>query len=312
MRWLKKIFHPLIAFIGLQIVWILLVVFWIIWFLNRHKEFRELAERYRPELVGRSLDWLVLVEGLVLLVAVLIGIYVLFLYWRRQSELYRRQQDSISQVTHELKSPLASIQLHLETIRLRKPTPEKLERFLDIMLADTDRLNNLINNLLMVAKLEQRRRTVTYPAADFSEFLTNALEQKRLKLPEGGVLSYDIEPGIRVALDSEGFQTVLRNLYENAVLYSPDAPDIKVTLRRDGRQCKLTFQDKGIGIDTADQAKVFKMFYRVRNPGDSVRGTGLGLYIVKSVIVEHGGKISLQSEGKGKGCTFVILLPLAS
>jgi signal transduction histidine kinase len=311
MRWLKKIFHPLIAFIGLQIIWILLVVFWIIWFVNRHKEFRELAKQYQFEVVGHSLDWLVLVEGLVLLVAVLIGIYVLFLYWRRQSTLYRHQQDAITQITHELKSPLASIQLHLETIQLRKPPPDKQERFLDIMLSDTERLNNLINNLLLAAKLERRRRYSSYTAVDFSEFLSKVMEQKRLELPEGGVLNTSIEPGIKIAIDTEEFQTVLRNLYENALLYSTDAPDIRVELKRDGRQCHIVFQDKGVGIALEDQKKVFQKFYRVRRPGESVRGSGLGLYIVKSVVTEYGGKISLASDGHGKGCTFTITLPIA-
>ena len=94
--------------------------------------------------------------GLILLLVVLAGIYLLFIYWKRQYDLYRQQKNIISQVTHELKSPLASIQLHLETIRLRPLPPEKTEQFLDIMLDDVERLTHLISNLLMAAKLEQR------------------------------------------------------------------------------------------------------------------------------------------------------------
>ena len=126
----------------------------------------------------------------------------------------------MAQVTHELKSPLASIQLHLETIKLRKPPAEKLERFLDTMLADTDRLNNLISNLLMTAKLEHRARALHYPVIDLSEIVEQFIEQKRCKLPEGGSLTGEVEKGIKAAVDSDGLETVLRNLYENAVLYS--------------------------------------------------------------------------------------------
>ena len=179
MRWLRRLFNPLIAFICIQLVWILLVVFWVYWFVGRHKEFRTLAERYRPELLSQGFDWAVLVEGIILLVLVLAGVYVIFLYWRRQSELYNRQRDAISQVAHELKSPLASIQLHLETIRLRRPPQEKLERFLDTMLSDTERLNNQINNLLIAARLEQRRRRGNWQTIDFSAFVTRLMEQKR-------------------------------------------------------------------------------------------------------------------------------------
>jgi signal transduction histidine kinase len=121
----------------------------------------------------------------------------------------------------------------------------------------------------------------------------------------------DIEPGIQVAVDTEGMETALRNLFENAVLYSPAAPDIKVTLRTEGRNCRLDFTDHGMGIAKEDARKIFRMFYRVRQPGENIRGTGLGLYIVASVASEHGGKVRVTSEGLGRGCTFTITLPLA-
>lgn len=311
MRWFNKLFHPLIAFIGIQLAWILMVVFWIYWFVGRHKDFRQLAELYRPELAGR-LDWLVLAEGLVLLVVILAGVYVLFLVWRRQSALYRQQKNFISQVTHELKSPLASIQLHLETIRLRNPSPDKLERFLDTMLSDADRLHNLINNLLMTARLEDSRRSSQYPVIDFSAFVATYLERKRSKLPEGGSLTVEVENGLNVAVDTEGMEMVLRNLFENAVLYSPASPELRVKLSREGRCCRLTFQDNGIGIDPKNLKKIFRIFYRIRRPGENIRGSGLGLYIVKSIVAEHGGKVTAASDGHGKGSTFTIILPLAA
>ena len=113
MKWLKKIFDPLIAFIGIQVIWILVVVFWILWFVARHKELRELARRYHSDFSGPGFNWAVLTIGLVLLVMILAGIYIIFIYWRRQTRLYREQKEVTAQVTHELKSPLASIQLHL-------------------------------------------------------------------------------------------------------------------------------------------------------------------------------------------------------
>jgi signal transduction histidine kinase len=311
MKLLKRLFHPLIALIGIQLVWVLLVVFWIYWFVGRHQEIRELAERYQFDLAVHGHDWLVLVEGLVLLLVILAGVYVIFVYWKRQSDLVNQQKNIMSQVTHELKSPLASIKLHLETIKLRKPPADKLERFLDTMLADTDRLNNLISNLLMAAKLEHRGRTPRYPVIELSELTERIMEQKRAKLPEGGSMVVEVEKGIKAAVDKEGLETVLRNLFENAVLYSPASPEITVTLTRKDRKCLLTFRDNGQGIEAKDLKKVFRMFYRVRLSGENIRGTGLGLYIVKSLIKEHGGRITVASKGAGKGCTFTITLPLA-
>ncbi len=311
MKLLRKLFHPLFALITIQLVWVLLVIFWIYWFIDSHKTFRKLAELYKPEVAGYGIEWPVLVEGLALLLLVLPGVYIIFLYWKRQSDLVEQQKSFMSQVTHELKSPLASIQLHLETIKLRNPSPDKLERFLDTMLADTDRLNNLINNLLLAAKLEHRVRAAQYPVIDFSLFLGKILEQKQGKLPEGGSITFEVEEGIKAAIDTERMETVLRNLFENACLYSPASPEIRATLKKSGRHCLLTFQDHGKGIEAKELKKIFRMFYRVRRSGENIRGTGLGLYIVKSVVKDHGGKIRVTSEGAGKGTTFLITLPLA-
>ncbi|MGA2152126.1 MAG: HAMP domain-containing sensor histidine kinase [Geobacteraceae bacterium] len=311
MKLLRKLFHPLFALIAIQLVWVLLVIFWIYWFIGSNKAFRKLAELYRPELAGRGIDWTVLVVGLALLLVILPGVYVIFLYWKRQSDLVNQQKNFMSQVTHELKSPLASIQLHLETIKLRNPPPDKMERFLDTMLADTDRLNNLINNLLLAAKLEHRVRPTYYPVIDFSQLVARVMEQKRSKLPEGGSITIEVEEGIKASIDTERMESVLRNLFENACLYSPATPEIRVTLKKFGRHCLLTFQDHGKGIEAKELKKIFRMFYRVRRSGENIRGTGLGLYIVKSVIKDHGGKIRVTSEGTGKGTTFLITLPLA-
>jgi len=312
MRWFKRLFHPLSTLIAINLVWVLLVVLWIIWFVGRDKEFRALAERYRPELLGQGFDWVVLVEGLVLLVVVLAGVYAVFLSWRRQSRLYAEQRDFITQVTHELKSPLASIQLHLETIRLRRPEPDKLERFLDTMLADTERLNGLISNLLLAARLEQQHQpSAPLTVVDFSAFISRSLEQKRKTLPEGGSLVLTIEPGLSVPLNLETMETALRNLFENAVLYSGATPEINVSLAHRGRQCILRFSDRGRGIEPRELKQVFRMFYRVRQPRETIRGSGLGLYIVKSVVEQHGGTVQAESAGLGQGTTFTIALPLA-
>lgn len=307
----NKIFHPLFALIGIQLAWALVVFSWIYWFVGSNKEFRQLAERYKPGLVHQSQDWFVLVQGIVLLLMILVGVYVIFLYWRRQSKLYKQQKEAISRITHELKSPLASIQLHLETMRIRKLQPDKLERFIDTMLLDTDRLNSLISNLLTAAKLEQRRRAKHRQMVDLSAFVVTFMEGKRSKLPEGGVLTVEAAKGIQAYMNEEDMEIVLRNLFENAVLYSPAAPEISLKLSREGKSSHLVFSDNGKGLEPGDLKKVFGKFFRVRHPGENIRGTGLGLFIVKSIISEHGGRVAVTSEGAGKGCSFHIYLPLA-
>jgi len=312
MRRLKTLFSPITTLIIVQVVWIGLVVLWILWFMGQHYELRNLAEKYRPELVPEHMNWPVLAGGIVMLALVLVGLYVIFIYWRRQSRLYAEQKTFISQITHELKSPLASIQLHLETIRLRKPSPEKLDRFLDTMLADTERLNNLISNFLMAAKLEQRPRGIYFTSIDLSDFIQGCVDNFRKNLQDDTGLTTEIEPGITAEIETDGMEMVLRNLLENAFLYSAASPEVRVTLKRSGRNCLLTVRDNGRGIDKKELKNIFRMFYRVRSSGETIKGTGLGLYIVKSVVRRHNGRVDVSSAGPGKGCTFTITLPLSN
>lgn len=309
MKFIKKLFHPLVAFIAIQLAWVLVVFFWVYWFVVRHKEFRRIAERYRPDIVGQGFDWLVLVEGILLLVVILVGVYVIFLYWNRQARLYKQQRSFMSQVTHELKSPLASIRLHLETIRMRRPSPDKMSEFVDTMLADADRLDGLISNLLLAAKLEQGRQP-HLQILDLSALLTDWLRENGATIPPGGTLETEMQEGIHIAGDAEEMAMAFRNLLENAVLYSGTTPAIRVTLQGVDNLCTLTFQDNGRGIEKKELKRVFKMFHRVRRPGDKTKGTGLGLYIVKNIINNHGGKIKVTSEGPGRGTTFIITLPI--
>lgn len=310
MHRLKNLFNPIITLIVVQIVWIGLVVLWILWFLGRHNELRKFAEQYRPDLVPTHLNWPVLAGGILMLALVLCGLYVIFIYWKRQSRLYGEQKNFISQITHELKSPLASIRLHLETIRLRNPPPDKMERFLDTMLADTERLDSLISNFLMAAKLEQKPTLSGVARVDFSSFVEKFVIKFRQSIPEGSMLTSIIEPGINLNVDSEGMEMVLRNLLENAFLYSHASPEVKLELRSVGKNCILTVSDNGRGLSRNELKNVFKMFYRVRTAGETIRGTGLGLYIVKSVVKKHNGRIVAESCGAGKGTRFVLTLPV--
>ncbi len=309
MKFFGRILNPLVALIGIQLAWVLVVVFWIYWFLGSNRKLRALAERYSPELLQGGLDWIILVEGLLLLAVILAGVYVLFLYWNRQVHLYRAQRDFIAQMTHELKSPLASLQLHLETIRLRRPEPPQLESFVKTMLEDTDRLHGLINNLLSANRLDQKGLRLTLRPCDFSAFITSYFEERRATLPPGAKLELEIEEGLFTRIEAESFEMVLRNLLENSVLYADGPPRIRISLVGEGGYCHLTFADQGRGIERREQKKVFRIFYRVRRSGETIRGSGLGLFIVRAMVIRHKGKVWLESDGANKGTRFHIQLP---
>lgn len=309
MKFWRKLINPLIALVAIQLAWLLVVLVWIRWFVSSHQTLRDMAEKYSPELLQGGVDWLVLAEGLLLLALILGGVYVIFIYWRRQASLYREQKKFISQVTHELKSPLASLQLHLETIRIRKPPPDKLDAFIDTMLADTRRLHGLINNLLTANRLELKAPRLSLRQADFSAFVQHYFEQQRSNLPDNARLEISVEPSLQCRFDGESLSIVLRNLLENALLYSPSVAKIQVTLRAVKNQCRLTITDQGRGLDLNEQKKVFRIFYRAERGRDHVPGTGLGLFIARAIIRRHHGKIWLESPGPGRGCSVHIQLP---
>ena len=310
MKRLGRLINPLFAFIAIQLIWVVLLVFWIIWFVDSHQKIRRLAAKYSPELLQGGIDWFILVEGIVLLAAILAGVYVIFLFWRRQAALYRAQRHFIAQVTHELKSPLASLQLHLETIRRRQPSPQKLQTFVDTMLGDTTRLGTLIDNLLSANRLEQRGVRLHLRSVDLSQFLANYLRPQQYALPRAGTMLLEIEEGIQTRIEPESMETVLRNLLENALLYSDGPPRLRVALYREGNWAHLEFQDAGKGFDPRHLKKVFRMFYRVRRSNETIRGSGLGLFIVRTVVRLHRGKVWIESPGPGQGSTIHIRLPL--
>ena len=308
MKFFRRLFNPLIAFIAIQLVWVVVVFFWIRWFMDSHSELQKLAEKY-SHVLPKGADWLILVEGLILLVAILAGVYVIFLYWQRQAALLKAKRSFIAQVTHELKSPLASLQLHLETIRRRQPPPTKMETFIDTMLADTERLDTQVNNLLSANRLDQRGLRLSLKTIDFSSIVSNYFRPQQYALPKAGTMHLDVEAGLCARIEKESMETVFRNLLENAILYSTSQPQISVRLYRDDNSAHFIIADQGRGIAREEQKKVFKMFYRGKRNGETIRGTGLGLFITQAVIRLHKGKVWLQN-GKQAGTEVHIRLPL--
>lgn len=306
---LRALLSPIAVFVAVQLAWVLAVIFWVYGSLRSQRRLRELAETYGPELPQSRIDWLILAEGLLLLVVILVGVYVIFLYWRRQAALYREQKRLVSQVTHELKSPLASLRLYLETIRLRRPDAAQLDSFVETMLEDTERLNRLTTHLLQANRLEHRGLKLALRPGDLSAFVEEYFQGRRQDLPEGSSLSVRVEPGLVARFEAESLGMALRNLFENAILYSDGRAQLAVVLEGRERTCHLTLSDQGRGLEPREQKKVFRMFYRVRRGSDAVPGSGLGLFLVRMAVLRHKGKIWLESPGPGQGTTVHLVLP---
>ena len=302
----------LILFVLINIAWLGLVALWVYYSVNNYQTIKRISLRFQFGPAGVGSPWVALFGAGILMLFLLLGIIVIYVYYRKQAALNLVHQNFISSVTHELRSPLASLQLYLETLVFRDPEERLRKEFLGRMQEETERLSALIQNILWVSRIQRFKIDYAFDWVPLSERLAEYLEDKRTKHGwRNEELVFEIEPDISVRCDWENLKIALDNLIENALRYSPSGFWLKVSLKRSGERCRLLFEDKGVGIPQPAQKQVFKMFYRAgREMTRTVKGTGLGLYIVKNVVTAHGGKISVRSEGKrGQGTTFILDLP---
>lgn len=303
---------PLVLFVLINIAWLGLVALWVYYSINNYQTIKRISLRLQFGPSGVGLPWVALFGAGILMLFLLLGIIVIFVYYRKQAALNLVHQNFISSVTHELRSPLASLQLYLETLVFRNPEDRVRKEFLGRMQEETERLSALIQNILWVSRVQRFKIDYAFDRVPLSTRLADYLEEKRKKHGwSGEQLVSDLEPDVWIRCDWENLKIAFDNLIENAIRYSPSGFWLRVSLEQSGERCRLSFQDRGVGIPKAAQKQVFKMFYRAgREMTRTVKGTGLGLYIVKNVITAHGGKVSVRSEGKqGGGATFVLDLP---
>jgi two-component system, OmpR family, sensor histidine kinase SenX3 len=224
------------------------------------------------------------------------------------------QHDSfINAVTHELKTPIASIRLYLQTLERREVPEEQRRDFYRLMLEDTDRLMNTVEQVLKAGRVGARTRE--YVNVNFAELVKACVERTRTghHLPSEA-LRYESSlngSGSIISGDPEDLQTAVSNILGNAVKYSGSKVDISVRISEgEPHQLRLSVQDRGVGIPPGELKSIFKRFYRVRRRAlPHVRGTGLGLFLVRNIAKRHGGNVFAESAGEGQGTTVVLELP---
>lgn len=311
MNRLRALFHPILVFIGVQIAWIGLMIVWVYWYFENRQNLAEFTKKLPPELLESDFNWIVLLEGGVLMLVILAGVYVIFVYWNKQSRLYQLQSNFISSVSHELKSPLASIQLYLETLKYQKVSSEEAQDFVETMLSDTERLSDLIDNILESSKSDPKSMQSQFSSVDIVSFLQETIaHHQKLFEDKQCVIQLKFNDYVKVSIDGRAMRMVFNNLIANALRYSLAGTVLTIEVRRDQKFCIIDFIDQGFGFDKKELKKVFKKFYRVQNQEtQNIEGAGLGLYISRQIIKNHKGKINVFSEGRGKGTHFMLSLP---
>jgi signal transduction histidine kinase len=257
-----------------------------------------------------------LVLGIIFFIAIISGLVLNTIFLVREIRRNEQHDAFINAVTHELKTPIASIRLYLQTLQTREVDEAKRREFYNVMLEDSNRLLHTVEQVLRAGRTGDRRRQINTGVIDIGEMARESVELARTRynltedslrftnsLPEG-------EPAL-VFGDAEELRAAFSNLLDNAVKYSDDEVLITTEVAAiDERRVAVSIKDRGIGIPRAELKRIFKRFYRA--PGHFMKrfkGTGLGLFIVRSIVKKHGGRAFAESEGEGRGSTFTIQLP---
>jgi two-component system sensor histidine kinase SenX3 len=263
------------------------------------------------------LNWrhgILLFLGILLLAVIISGVVLNTIFLVREIRRNAQHDAFINAVTHELKTPVASIRLYLETLQTRTVEEDKRQEFYKIMLLDSDRLLSTIEQVLRTGRVGHPGRIQNLAPIDLGGVVDECLDRARkLHHIEPASLYHVSGAPVTVLGDADEVRAAVSNLIDNAVKYSGTDVNVSVeTANLDGRFAAVRVKDHGAGIPKTELKQIFKRFYRVPGPlATRVKGTGLGLYIVRSVAKRHGGRAWAESEGPGQGSTFILQLPLA-
>jgi len=262
------------------------------------------------------LNWreeVMLFLGVILFAVLIAGLIVNTSFLVREIRRNEQHDSFINAVTHELKTPIASIRLYLKTLERRDVDESQRREFYRLMLDDTDRLLGTVEQVLKAGQAghKKQRERVT---VDFAQLVRECVDVARAShqlQPESLRLEQLPEAEPTVLADSEELRTAVSNVLDNAVKYSNGRVDVSVKVETpDEKHVTLRVKDQGVGIASRDLKRIFRRFYRVPNRLlSNVKGTGLGLFIVRAIARKHGGRVFAESEGEGRGTTVVLELP---
>lgn len=246
-------------------------------------------------------------EGAVFVLLLLWGLVWIYRSFAQRIELNRQQQNFLLSVTHELKTPLASVKLYLQTLQKRQLDKEQTEKMLHNAVSETDRLNDLVENVLVAAQIDGKSYRFSKEQINLSQLVEEISKKLGQAFSSKAVLKAVIEPDVMLDADKFTLGLAISNLIENAFKYArPEGAEVRVTLHTEMGKAVLHVEDNGLGIAPEEQGKVFNKFYRVGNESTrKTKGTGLGLFIVKQVLDWHQAHIQLKSN-LGEGTTISV------
>ena len=243
----------------------------------------------------------------ILVAIILAGTIIIFVYYQKVIQLYRMQQNFINGFTHELKTPIASMKLFLDTFKQHELSREEQLKYLEFMIRDTDRLADNVNQILNLGKIEEKNITINSESFDYYEFVTNFLDKNPHLFENCEIIQKKIDHvDYRTSFDASLMEMVLMNILTNAIRYNDSKkPSVTVAFRSLGKKMEIDFTDNGMGIDKNEHKNIFKKFYQV---GKTTKGSGLGLYLTSQILKLHKASIDVESSDNGLGSVFTITL----
>ena len=306
--------HPISIFIFSTIALVVSLFLYIYWYVEVSTGLKAMVRRLNlePEQVLAPQTWVVVLVLSILVGIILMGIFTIFVYNQKTLQLFRLQRTFINNFTHELKTPVTSLKLFLETFLKYDLEREEQAKYIRYMLSDVGRLTDNINRILNLARLESKSYQPDFRPTDLVGAIEGLLATHaplfegcdiRIHPPDGG--------SWRQPVDRPLFEMLVMNLLINAVTYNrSNRPQIDIRFRAGRRHLRLCFEDNGIGIDRKDTRKIFRRFYQAGHPERiRARGSGLGLNLVQHIARLHRGRVAAESRKDQGGSVFTVILP---
>ncbi len=313
----KWLFHPILVFIFSIVALATSLVLYIYWYMEVSTGLKEVVRKSNidPAHVLGYDTWVVILILSILVGIILIGIFIIFVYNHKTLQLYRLQHTFINNFTHELKTPVTSLNLYLETfLKHELPRHDQL-KYLEYMVQDVGRLSDNINRILNLAKIESKSYGEEFTVLDLVSTVERFYKNNRQLFQNCELnINNPSERSFTYRIDLSLFEMLLMNLINNAIKYNESGnPEINISFELQNHELHIRFEDNGIGIEKGEIKKIFRKFYQLGRADDmSAKGSGLGLHLVQNIARIHKGKVTAESKGHGKGSVFTLILPFRS
>lgn len=310
----KWFFHPIMIFIASIVAVGLSLILYIHWYLEVSTGLKRVIERagFDHDQILAPQTWVVILVLSILVGIIVMGMFTIFVYNQKTIQLYRLQHNFISNFTHELKTPVTSLKLYLETFCKHELSREDQLKYIGYMIQDADRLSDHITRILSLARIESGIYEDGLVDRDLVEVVEGFYEKNRhhfgscevvIHTPAGSSFMYPIHPVL--------FEMLLMNLFTNAIKYNEaEVPRLDIRFEPRGRGLHVRFEDNGIGVPRSEVKKIFKKFYQIGRADDmSAKGTGLGLHLVETIARFHKGRVLAEAREGERGSVFSLILP---